>query len=216
MSRTRASRIPETVSAADRVAFDALLDDSLIAHFAFVREGAAMVLPIAIARDGDSVLLHGSTGSHWLRQLAEGGPVTLEVTALDALVLARSAFESSMRYRSAVAFGACSIVTGEAKVHALDLITDHLIPGRVAEVRRHTARELAATLVLRFSIEEFSIKRSGDWPEDPAADMDGDAWAGVVLAARGYSQALASPDLRSGIAVPSSVVQLVSKTVDLP
>lgn len=216
MSRTKATRIPASVSDSDRVAFDALLDDSLIGHFAFLSEGAAMVFPIAIARDGDAVLLHGSTGSHWLRSIAAGIPVTLEVMALDALVLARSAFESSMRYRSAVAFGTCSIVTGDEKVRALDLITDHLIPGRVAEVRRHTARELAATIVLRFSVEEFSIKRSGDWPEDAASDLAGDAWAGVVLAARGYPVALASPDLRSGIAVPASVTALVGEPVDVP
>jgi len=215
MSRTKATRITDTVSDSDRAAFDALLDDSLIGHFAFVKDGAAMVLPIAIARDADSVLLHGSTGSHWLRQIALGAPVTLEVTALDALVLARSAFESSMRYRSAVAFGTCSVLSGEAKVRALDLITDHLIPGRAGEVRRHTDRELAATLVLRFQIDEFSIKHSADWPEDSDSDIAGQAWAGVVMAAKGYSAALPAPDLGAGIAVPASVAALLQEKGDL-
>ena len=214
MSRTKATRLTNSVSVSDRAAFDALLDDSLIGHFAFVRDGDAMVLPIAIARDGDTVLLHGSTGSHWLRLIATGVPVTLEVTALDALVIARSAFESSMRYRSGVAFGACSVLAGDAKVRALDLITDHLIPGRASEVRRHTDRELAATLVLRFQVEEFSLKRSALWPEDSDVDVAGQAWAGVVLTANGYTTALPAPDLRAAIAVPASVAALLEKSGD--
>jgi nitroimidazol reductase NimA-like FMN-containing flavoprotein (pyridoxamine 5'-phosphate oxidase superfamily) len=209
MSRTKATRIPASVSDSDRVAFDALVDESLIGHVAFVRDGAAMVLPIAIARDGDTVLLHGSTGSHWLRSIAVGIPVTLEVTAVDALVVARSAFESSMRYRSAVAFGTCAPVSGEEKVRALDLITDHLIPGRVREVRPHTDRELAATLVLRFQIDEFSIKHSALWPEDSDSDIAGPAWAGVALAVKGYSAALPAPDLRTGTELPASVAALL-------
>lgn len=212
MSRTKATRIPESVSDSDRVAFDALLDDSSLGHFAFVAEGTAMLFPIAIARDSDTVLLHGSTGSRWLRSIATGIPVTLEVTAIDGLVVARSAFESSMRYRSAIAFGTCSIVSGDDKVRALEVITDHLIPGRAAEVRPHTTRELAAALVLRFTVEEFSIKHSSDWPEDQETDLAGDAWAGVVLAARGYSRELPAPDLRPGIAVPASVRALVAES----
>jgi nitroimidazol reductase NimA-like FMN-containing flavoprotein (pyridoxamine 5'-phosphate oxidase superfamily) len=215
MSRTKATRISTSVSDSDRAAFDALLDDSLIGHFAFVKDGGAMLLPIAIARDGDTVLLHGSTGSTWLRVIATGIPVTLEVTELDALVLARSAFESSMRYRSAVAFGACSVVSGDEKIRALDLITDHLIPGRVREVRRSTDRELAATLVLRFQVDEFSIKRSADWPEDSDADVAGQAWAGVVLAAKGYSAELPAPDLRTGIVLPASVSALLKQKDNL-
>ncbi len=127
----------------------------------------------------------------------------LTVTALDGVVVARSAFESSLHYRSAVLFGTCTPVTD--RDHALDLITERLIPGRTAEIRRPRAAELAATLVLELPIEQWSLKISAGWPEDPADDVAGDAWAGVVPMTSGYAAPLPAPDLRAGIAVPPSV-----------
>ena len=130
-------------------------------------------------RDGDRVLCHGSTGSRWMRRLASGVPTALAVTSYDGLVVARSAFESSIHYRSAVLFGSCTPVTDD-KEHVLDLITDHLLPGRVAEVRRPSKAELAATLVLSLPIEDWSLRISDGWPEDGPDDVAGPAWAGVV------------------------------------
>ena len=158
--RTRPSRMVDRVSATDRAVLRRLLDEVAVGHAGFVTGGQPFVLPIAVARDSDDVLLHGSTGSRWLRLLAQGIPVSLAVTALDGLLVARSAFESSMHYRSAVLFGRCVTVDGDAKVAALDLITDALIPGRVAEVRRPSAKELAATLVLRMEVQEWTVKVS--------------------------------------------------------
>ena len=136
-----------------------------------------MVLPTAVVRDGDRVLAHGSTGSRWLRRLAAGAPACLAVTAFDALVVARSAFESSMRYRSAVLFGQCQAITEQdAKRCALETTTDALIPGRRAEVRASTAKELAAVLVLALPIAEWSLKVSEGWPDDPPGDVAGPAW----------------------------------------
>jgi nitroimidazol reductase NimA-like FMN-containing flavoprotein (pyridoxamine 5'-phosphate oxidase superfamily) len=150
------------------------------------------------------VLAHGSTGSRWLRRLAEGVPTALAVTAYDGLVVARSAFESSIRYRSAVLFGRCAPVA-DAKERFLDLVTEALIPGRSAEVRRPTKAELAATLVLALPIEDWSLKISAGWPEDEDDDVAGPAWAGVVPVHLAYDAPLAAPDLRAGIEVPPSV-----------
>src|SRR5919108_1812685 len=124
-------------ASSDRATLDRLLDTVHIGHFAIVDDDAhPVVLPTAVVRDGDRVLAHGSTGSRWLRRLAAGAPACLAVTAFDALVVARSAFESSMRYRSAALFGQCQAITEQvAKRRALDTITDALIPGRSAEVR---------------------------------------------------------------------------------
>lgn len=91
---------------------------------------------------------------------------------------------------------------------ALDVITDRLLPGRVAELRRPTAKELAATMVLALPIEEWSLKISADWPEDPPEDIAGDAWAGVVEIGTWHGDASPAPDLRPGIAVPGSVAGL--------
>jgi nitroimidazol reductase NimA-like FMN-containing flavoprotein (pyridoxamine 5'-phosphate oxidase superfamily) len=203
---TQLTRHPERGST-DRAELDALLDESLVGHLAVVRsDGSPLVLPIAIARDQDQVLVHGSTGSTWLRQAAAGAPVCLEVTAVDALVVARSAFESSIQYRSAVLFGVCTVLEEPQRSQALDVLTDHVLPGRVAEVRRPTAKELAATLVLALPISQWSLKTSHNWPGDDAQDVAGDAWAGVVpLHPQRHGTPEPAPDLRAGIEVPASV-----------
>jgi uncharacterized protein len=206
--RVRPTRMPERVSA-DEAALHRLLAEVPVGHVGFVTEdGQPFVLPIAIARDGTDVLLHGSTGSRWLRLIATGIPVSLAVTALDGMLVARSAFESSMHYRSAVLFGCCTALDGEAKLAAMDVLTDVLIPGRVAEIRRPSAKELAATLVLRMTVEDWSIKVSAGQPDDPAEDVAGPAWAGVVPLVSRYAEAQDAPDLRPGIEVPDSVRRL--------
>jgi uncharacterized protein len=203
--RTAISRLPEYGSA-DRKALDRLLDEQIVGHVGLVRpDGYPVVLPTAIARDGDRLLLHGSTGSPWMRAAAGGAKICVQVTAADAIIVARSAFESSLRYRSAVLFGVCGALDGEQKQAALDVLTEHLIPGRTQEVRRPTARELAATLVLALPIDEWSLKVSDGWSEDPESDIAGDAWAGVLPIVTGYGEPAGAPDLRPGIAVPASV-----------
>jgi nitroimidazol reductase NimA-like FMN-containing flavoprotein (pyridoxamine 5'-phosphate oxidase superfamily) len=203
--RTAITRLAELGSRERRV-LDQLLDEQFVGHVALVRpDGHPVILPTAIARDGDRLLIHGSTGSRWMRLAAAGAPVCVEVTATDGIIVARSAFESSLRYRSAVLFGACQRLEGPDKEAALDVLTERLVPGRGAEVRRPTAKELAATLVLALPITEWSLKVSGGWPDDGEEDVAGDAWAGVVPLAVGYGDPVPSPDLRPGIAVPESV-----------
>jgi uncharacterized protein len=202
-------RLPEKATT-DRADLDALLDTARLGHFAVVAEnGTPAVIPTMIVRDGDRVLAHGSTGSRWMRRLATGVPTSLGVTAYDGVVVARSAFESSIRYRSAVMFGACSTVSDD-KGRFLDLITEALIPGRSAEVRRPTKAELAATLVLALPLDDWSLKISAGWPEDEDEDIAGPAWAGVVPVRETYDAPLAAPDLRAGIEVPPSVRALLT------
>lgn len=195
----------------DRAALDALLDSVHVGHFGLVgADGEPRVFPTAVVRDGDLVLAHGSTGSPWLQQLADGAPTCLSVTAFDGLVVARSAFESSIHYRSATLFGRCSVLVGSAKDAALDVITDALLPGRVAELRRPTARELAATMVLALPIAEWSLKISAGWPDDEPADVARDAWAGVVARRTGYADPRPAPDLRRDAVLPPSVRALLA------
>ena len=206
----RPTRLAEKAST-DRAALDGLLDAALVGHFGLVAEdGTPVVIPTAIVRDGDRVLAHGSTGSRWMRRLASGVPTSLGVTAYDGVVVARSAFESSIRYRSAVVFGRCTPVT-EDKERFLDLVTEALIPGRSAEVRRPTKAELAATLVLGLPLDDWSLKISAGWPEDEDDDVAGPAWAGVVPVHESYAAPLAAPDLRDGIDVPPSVRALAGR-----
>lgn len=210
-SRTTPTRLTESFVEADVERLAQLVRDAVVGHFAFVVDGQPRVMPIAIVADGASILLHGSTGSYWLRALAAGIPTAVSITAVDGLVVARSAFESSMHYRSAVLFGSCSVVEKSEKAAILDRVTEGLIPGRVAEVRSHSARELAATMMLRMTIDEWTFKVSDGWPEDEDADVAGPAWAGVLPIASRYTEARPAPDLRHGIAVPSSVQALLGR-----
>lgn len=208
--------MPERVSSSDWAGLRQLLSDQVIAHLAFPFEGRAMVLPSAIALDGESILIHGSTGSRWMRQLATGVPVTASIASLEGLVYARSGFESSMIYRSAVLFGSCRRVTGPELESALDRLVDRLLPGRTVELRRPTRKEFAATLVLRMEISDWTLKTANFWPEDPESDIAGTAWAGVLPIFSVYGQPLAAPDLREGIPLAKSVAELAGKPVFEP
>jgi nitroimidazol reductase NimA-like FMN-containing flavoprotein (pyridoxamine 5'-phosphate oxidase superfamily) len=206
----RPTRLPEKAST-DRAELDALLDTARVGHFALLADvGTPAVIPTMVVRDGDRVLAHGSTGSRWMRRLAGGAATALAVTAYDGVVVARSAFESSIRYRSAVVFGSCTPVS-EEKERFLDLVTEALIPGRSAEIRRPTKAELAATLVLALPLDDWSLKISAGWPEDEDDDVAGPAWAGVVPVHEAYGAPLGAPDLRDGIAVPPSVRALARR-----
>jgi nitroimidazol reductase NimA-like FMN-containing flavoprotein (pyridoxamine 5'-phosphate oxidase superfamily) len=207
MARTQLSRIPEKART-DLASLHALLDDAYLAHVGLVADGGPVVVPTACVRDGDRLLIHGSTGSRWMRALAAGADACVTVTALDGVVVARSAFESSFQYRSAVLFGRFDAVGDADKAVLLDRVVERLLPGRGAEVRPSTRRELAATLLLAMPITEWSLKVSDGWPEDEPDDVAGDAWAGVVPLGTVAGPPVSAPDLRPGIPVPPSVLAL--------
>lgn len=184
-----------------------MLDAGRVAHVAVHDEtGQPYVVPVAHARHGDVVLFHGSTGSRLFRGLAEGAPTCLTVTLLDGLVLARSLFESSMHYRSAMVLGSASPVEGAEKVRALDALSEHLMPGRSADARGPSRKELAATLVLALPLTEWSVKVSAGPPEDAAEDLDRPVWAGVVPLVTTSGTPVPAPDLRGGAPVPAYVM----------
>jgi nitroimidazol reductase NimA-like FMN-containing flavoprotein (pyridoxamine 5'-phosphate oxidase superfamily) len=204
-TRTTITRLADRGST-DRALLDALIDEVWMGHLGFIAAaGHPVVLPVLVGRDGEHVLMHGSTGAGWMRTIAGGAEVSLAVTAADGIVVARSAYESSMRYRSAVLFGRCTVLEGAEKIAALDRLTDTVIPGRTSELRRPTDKELAATTVLALPIQEWSLKISQNWPDDPAEDVAGHAWAGVIPMRTSYGAPLQAPDLRAGIEMPTSV-----------
>jgi uncharacterized protein len=197
----------------DRAELDRLLDDVFLAHVGLGDDqGGVVVIPTAVVRDGDRILVHGSTGSGWMRRAAAGGLVCLTVTDLSGIIVARSAFENSLRYRSAVLFGTFTRLADSDVPRALDIFTEHLIPGRTREVRPNHPRELAATMVLSMPIRQWSLKVSTEWPDDDAEDLAGGAWAGVVpFDTRLLGDPLPAPDLRPGIPVPASVQALTGR-----
>lgn len=197
--RTRIRRLPEK-TCTDRAALNSILDEALVAHVGIVEDGQTYVLPMACARDGDRLLLHGSTGSRLMRHLAGGAAVCVTVTHLDGLVVARSAFNSSMHYRSAMILGHARQVDDVDE--ALRLLTDHLLPGRSAQVRASTRKELAATMVLQVDLTEWSVKISDSPPEDEPEDLDEGVWAGVVPLATLMQTPVPAPDLRFDLTPP--------------
>jgi hypothetical protein len=179
-SRTTLNRISEK-GVFDRDQINAILDDGFIAHVAWADEtGQPYVIPTGFARDGDRILFHGSTGAGMFRALAAGSPACVTVTLLDGMVLARSAFESSMHYRSVVILGTCEVLEGDEKIAALDVMTDHFLPERRPTLRPMLKKEIAATLVLSMPLNEVSAKVSNGQPTDEADDINYPVWAGSV------------------------------------
>lgn len=165
---------------ADRADLDAILDDVLAGTLSTVVDGAPWVVPMLFARDGDRILLHGSTGAGALRHVASGAPAALSVMAVDGLVVAHSTFASSANYRSAVVHGTLTPLRGRDREQALERLSERLIPGRPAEVVRTTSQELAATLAMELAITDgrWLVKRRTGDPGTPEGRTD--AWCGVV------------------------------------
>lgn len=204
-ARTRVRRLPDK-QVQDRSALDAVLDAGRVAHVAVLDgQGQPYVLPVAYARHGDAVLVHGSTGSRLFRSLADGAPTCLTVTLLDGLVLARSVFESSMHYRCAMVLGVADVLEGDAQVTALERITEHLMPGRWADARPPSTKELAATQVLSLPLDEWSLKVSDAPPEDAPEDLGLPVWAGVLPLRQTAGAPVAAPGLRADVALPAYV-----------
>src|ERR1041385_4609503 len=155
-ARTQVRRLPKR-GVFDREAVYRILDEGLVCHVGFVHEGAPVVIPTGYGRNGDTLYVHGSAASRMLRTAGKGMDVFITVTLLDGLVLARSAFHHSMNYRSVVIFGRANIVDDPAaKLDALRVLTDHVMPGRWDEIRQPSKNELQATTVLAILLEEVS------------------------------------------------------------
>ncbi len=178
--KNKLKRLPERGSY-DREKAYAILDEGLICHAGFAMGEDIFVIPMAYARMGDVLVMHGSVASRLAKTLSTGINMSVCVTHLDGLVLARSQFESSMNYRSVVAFGnAVAIIDEDEKNQALKALTEHLVPGRWSDSRQPNRKELGATTVLTMPLQEASIKVRTGPPKDLEKDMDFPSWAGVV------------------------------------
>ena len=203
--RTRVRREPQR-GRYDRETIDAILDAGLVCHLGFVQDGQPYVIPTGYGRAGDDLYLHGSAASRLVRTLAEGVPVCVTVTLLDGLVLARSAYHHSMNYRSVVVLGRAVEVTEEReRLSALEIISEHIVRGRWADIRPPNPLELKATRVLWLPIEEASAKVRTGPPVDDEEDYGLPCWAGVLPFRIEVGPPLADPRLAAGIAPPASV-----------
>ena len=185
-----------------------ILDVGFLAHVGFCVSGQPFVIPTLYGREGGKLYLHGSAASRMVGELQIGIPACITVTLVDGLVLSRSAFDHSMNYRSVVAFGiARRIVDPVQKIGSLRIISEHLIPGRWAEVREPSESELKATSVLEFLIDETSAKVRSGPPLDDENDYGSPVWAGVLPLEIRSRPPIPDDRLTDGVAVPDYVLR---------
>ncbi|MEI5527616.1 pyridoxamine 5'-phosphate oxidase family protein [Streptomyces brasiliscabiei] len=190
----------------DRELVHAILDEGYVCHLGFVRDGAPVVLPTLYGRVGETLYVHGSTGSRPLRMTGQadpGLPVCLTVTHVDALILARSGFHHSINYRSVVVHGIAHQVTDpQERRIALDALVDHVVPGRSRDSRPANGKEFAATAVIRLDLDEVSAKTRTGGVNDEPEDLTLPHWAGVVPLRKGYETPVPDPELAPGTELP--------------
>ncbi len=204
--RTELRRLPKR-GAHDAVTINAILDAGFVAHVGFQVDGQPFVIPTLYGREGALLYLHGSVASRMLRELATGVAACVTVTLVDGLVLARSAFNHSINYRSVVAFGtARRIDDAEKKMRALRAISEHVIAGRWKDVRGPSQQELKVTDVLEFTIEEASAKIRTGPPVDDEEDYALPVWAGVLPLRTEAAPPVADSRLQPGTVTPDYVV----------
>ena len=165
----------------DRESVHQVLDAGLLAQVAFIQDNAPVVVPMIYGREGETIYLHGARKARVIRLLEQTDRASLNVTLLDAIVLARSSFNSSMNYRSVTVFGRPRLLgSTEAKLHAMKVISEHTLPGRWDELRAPHDREVKMTGVIALDIEAASAKISAKMPDDDAEDYDIPIWAGIL------------------------------------
>ncbi len=183
-----------------------ILDEALVAHVGISVDGQPFVIPMVFGRDGDRLILHGSVATRLLRALDAGTPVCVTVTLLDALVVSRSQFHTSMNYRSVVIVGNARHINDleEAK-RAMAAVVDHVMPGRSTEARPPTDAELRQTAVLELPIETASVKRRTGGPIEEPDDLALPIWAGVVPLGIEVGAPVAETDVLAGVKLPASL-----------
>ncbi|TAE31064.1 MAG: pyridoxamine 5'-phosphate oxidase family protein [Cytophagales bacterium] len=203
--RTKITRLPKR-GHHDTETIYPILDEGLVCHVSYNLNGQPFMIPTAYCRIDDIVYLHGSVGSHFFRELAKEIPVCIAVTHIDGLVMARSAFHHSVNYRSVILFGQTRLVTDETeRWHALERITEHLVPGRWDDTRQPNASEMKKTMVLAIQIEEASAKvRTGNVGDEPE-DMNLPYWAGVLPISLHYGKPEQDPVQDTAVTVPDYV-----------
>jgi nitroimidazol reductase NimA-like FMN-containing flavoprotein (pyridoxamine 5'-phosphate oxidase superfamily) len=202
-------------AAYDKKTVHEVLDAGVLAHVAFVQEGAPVVVPMLYGREGETIFLHGARKARIIRLLEETEQASLNVTIIDALVLARSAFNSSMNYRSVTVFGTPTFVDDwDAKLHAMHVITEATMPGRWDDLRAPNDKEIKMTGIISLSIDSASAKISNSpFPEDEDEDYDIPVWAGILPMKSTYTELQDADRLIDGVEPSAAVKALQGKSL---
>jgi len=204
-ARNRVNRYPKRGSY-DCDTIYPILDEALICHVSFALDGQPFIIPTIHARQGDRILMHGLKGGRMLDYIEAGNPVAIAVTLLDGLVCARTAFNHSMNYRSAVIFGTGHVIEDPVeKLEALRCLTERVVPGRWEHIRAPNEKELKATSMVAIDIEQASAKVRQGPPGDDGADLEFPVWAGVVPLPVVPQAAETDPKQTAGYPVPDYI-----------
>ncbi|MHA7059156.1 pyridoxamine 5'-phosphate oxidase family protein [Aquimarina sp. M1] len=215
MSEYKITPLNKVVRGAKRASYtveeiNKILDDTFLCHIGYVWDGKAIVIPTAYGRKDNIIYIHGSLKNRMIINLLDAGKVSLSVTHLDGLVLARSAFHHSANYRSVNAFGNVrKVLNPKEKMNALACILNHMVPGHWDNVRRPNRKEFDATLVMAVEIDIASAKIRAEGVVDEKEDHSLPIWAGVVPIRQVASDPVSEPDLLSGVKVPETVMKYI-------
>lgn len=203
--RTRVRRVPKR-GLYDRETINSILDAHFLCQVAVVHEGVPHIIPTFYARDGDRIILHGSSKNRLLTAIRDGAECCFSLTMMDAIVVARSAFHHSANYRSVTLYGRGEAITDEAdRMHAFEVLTNRIIPGRWDETRHPNAKELKATMVVALPITEGSAKVRNEGVGDEPEDYELDYWAGLIPLQTVAGDPISDPLLKEGIETPDNV-----------
>lgn len=209
-AKSRIKRLPKRGNY-DRETIYRIIDEALICHIGFTMDCEPYVIPTAITRLGNDIYIHGSRVSRMLKHLAQGKAACIVVTHLDGLVLARSGFHHSMNYRSVVVYGNGMPVTGPDKRSILDTFVERLIPGRLADIRPISSKELSATTVIKYELNEVSAKIRSGPPVDDMEDYVLPIWAGELPLILKTGAPVTDPDMKMDVQTPTYVTNYKRK-----
>lgn len=196
----------------DQESINDILDAGFVCHVGFESDHGIVVVPTLYVRDGDSVLLHGSTGAGMTRAVRNRKPLTVEVTHLDGIVAARSHFHHSINYRSAVLFGTATEISDVVeKLPGMELLVEHISPGRWEEARKPSDSEFVQTSVIRLKIEEASAKVRTGGPGEEPEDLETDFWGGVIPVSTVFGSPVEDQENTPKVGVPESINETLSK-----
>lgn len=209
-SRNKVKRVPDRGHYEKSTVYE-ILDAGFLCHVSFVVDDQPMIIPTLYGREGNKLYIHGATTSRMIARLEQGLAMSLAVTHVDGLVLARSAFHHSMNYRSVVVFGTARAVKDEDKEHALYVISEHLIKDRWSEVRPPNTKELKGTTVLEIEMDSASAKIRTGPPKDDKEDYEMDVWAGVIPVGLGLGLPVRDELLNKKVRTSESVLNYISE-----
>ncbi|MCZ6702250.1 MAG: pyridoxamine 5'-phosphate oxidase family protein [Ignavibacteria bacterium] len=211
-SRSKLNRNPERGSF-DKETIYNIIDEEHYCHVSFLQDDKPFVIPTIHARMDDNIILHGAKTIRMLKHILAGNEVCISITLIDGLVLARSVFHHSMNYRSVIIFGKGEeVIEKEAKLNALQTITDHLLPGRWEDARQPDEKELISTMVVSIKIEEASAKIRTGPPSDDEEDYGLPVWAGVLKLNQGFDKFIPDPLLNPDVRLPRYLEDMIKNS----